>query len=46
MNRIDKKPLSELGYNFVPQEHLKKGQSEFEHRLKNINQLDFRPLTG
>jgi hypothetical protein len=46
MNRIDKKPLSELGYNFVPQEHLKKGQSEFEHRLKNINPLDFRPLTG
>jgi len=46
MNRIDKKPLSELGYNFVPQEHLKKGQSEFEHRLKNVNPLDFRPLTG
>ena len=45
MNRIDKKPLSELGYNFVPQEYLKKGQTEFDHRLKNINSLDFRALT-
>ena len=25
MNRIDKKPLSDLGYNFVPKEYLKKG---------------------
>jgi len=45
MNRIDKKPLSELGYNFVPQEYLKKGQTEFDHRVKNINSLDFRALT-
>ena len=45
MNRIDKKPLSQLGYNFVPQEYLKKGQTEFDHRLKNINLSDFRALS-
>jgi hypothetical protein len=45
MNRIDKKPLSDLGYNFVPKEYLKNGQSEFDHRLKNINLLEFRALT-
>ena len=44
MNRIDKKPLTDLGYNFVPQEYLKKGQSEFDLRLKNINPLEFRAL--
>ena len=26
MNRIDKKPLPDLEYNFVPQEYLKKGK--------------------
>jgi hypothetical protein len=45
MNRIDKKPLTDLGYNFVPQEYLKKGQSEFDLRLKNINPLEFRALS-
>jgi hypothetical protein len=45
MNRIDKKPLTDLGYNFVPAEFLKNGQSEFNHRLKNINTLEFRALT-
>ena len=45
MNRIDKKPLSDLGYNFVPKEYLKKGQSEFDLRLKNINALEFRALS-
>jgi hypothetical protein len=45
MNRIDKKPLSQLGYNFVPKEFLKNDQTEFDHRLKNIDTTHFRTLT-
>ena len=44
MNRIDKKPLSQLGFAFVAEEFLHPGQSEFDHRNKNLHLSDYRPL--
>jgi hypothetical protein len=44
MNRIEKKPLSQLGFGFVNSVFLKKGQTEFDHRNKNLQLEDYRPL--
>ncbi|MFM6948784.1 MAG: DUF4954 family protein [Aquirufa sp.] len=44
MNRIEKKPLSQLGFGFVTNEFLKDHQSEFDHRNKNLQLEDYRPL--
>ena len=44
MNRIDKKPLSKLGFDFVTPAFLEEGQSEFDHRNSNIDLGAYRPL--
>lgn len=45
MNRIDKKPLSKLGFDFVTPAFLEEGQSEFDHRNSNLELAAYRPLT-
>ena len=44
MNRIDKKPLSQLGFSFVSPPYLSEGATEFDLRNLQLNQADFRPL--
>ena len=44
MNRIDKKPLSKLGFDFVTPAFLEEGQSEFDHRNSNLELPAYRPL--
>ncbi len=44
MNRIDKKPLSQLGFSFVSPTYLSEGATEFDQRNLHLNQADFRPL--
>ena len=44
MNRIDKKPLSKLGFDFVTPSFLEEGQSEFDHRNSNIDLGAYRAL--
>lgn len=44
MNRIEKKPLSQLGFGFVTNEYLKDHQSEFDHRNKSLKLEEYRPL--
>ena len=44
MNRIDKKPLSKLGFDFVTPAFLEEGQSEFDHRNSNLELAAYRPL--
>ncbi|MHA8065351.1 DUF4954 family protein [Aquirufa sp. ROCK2-A2] len=44
MNRIEKKPLSQLGFGFVGSAYLQEGQTEFDHRNKNLELADYRPL--
>jgi hypothetical protein len=44
MNRIDKKPLTQLGFDFVTENFLKANETEFKHRNSTINQTDFRQL--
>ncbi len=44
MNRIEKKPIAQLGFEFVHKTYLKEGESEFDLRNKNIRLSDYRPL--
>lgn len=44
MNRIDKKPLSKLGFDFVTPAFLEEGQSEFDHRNSNLDLAAYHPL--
>ena len=44
MNRIDKKPLSKLGFDFVTPAFLEEGQSEFDHRNSNLELAAYRAL--
>ena len=44
MNRIDKKPPSKLGFDFVTPAFLEEGQSEFDHRNSNLELAAYRPL--
>ncbi|CAM4219535.1 DUF4954 family protein [Cytophagaceae bacterium 50C-KIRBA] len=44
MNRIEKKPIAYLGFEFVSKTYLKAGESEFDLRNKNIQLSDYRPL--
>ncbi|MEY2792701.1 MAG: hypothetical protein RJA76_693, partial [Bacteroidota bacterium] len=46
MNKIYKKPLAELGYQFVGKEFLSEGRDEFYYRNQNIEQSQFRTLTS
>jgi len=36
--------LSQLGFAFVAEEFLHPGQTEFDHRNKNLQLSDYRPL--
>jgi hypothetical protein len=44
MNRIDKKPLSQLGFDFVTENYLKANETEFKHRNTQINPSLYRQL--
>ena len=44
MNRIDKKPLSKLGFEFVTPAFLEEGQTEFDHRNSTIDLAAYRAL--
>lgn len=44
MNRIDKKPLSQLGFDFVTENYLNANETEFKHRNTQINQSLYRQL--
>ena len=44
MNRIDKKPLAQLGFDFVTENFLKANETEFKHRNTHINQSLYRQL--
>ena len=46
-NIINKIPLTELGYNFIPAEYLKVGQDEYVYRnLQNRSGIQYRHLTA
>jgi hypothetical protein len=47
MNHIIKKPISSLGYNFIPKEFIPKGKNEYYLRNKqNRSGIRYRKLTG
>lgn len=47
MNRILKKPFSELGYNFITGEYIPEGKNEYHLRLKqNKSGIQYRNLTS
>jgi Domain of unknown function (DUF4954) len=47
MNPIIKKPISEIGYNFIPQQYLPKGKDEYYLRNKqNRSGITYRKLTA
>jgi hypothetical protein len=47
MNQIKKNPVTSLGYNFVPQEMLQRGQDEyFLRNRQNNNGIRYRGLTA
>ncbi|MDT8887174.1 DUF4954 family protein [Aquirufa sp. LEPPI-3A] len=46
MNRIDKKPLADLGYGFVTADCLQTGSNEYLYRNASIQQTDYRQLTA
>ncbi len=47
MNPIIKKPISEIGYNFIPKEYLPKGKDEYYLRNKqNRSGIKYRKLTA
>ena len=46
MNRIDKKPLADLGYGFITANYLQKDSNEYLYRNKNITQADYRQLSA
>ncbi len=46
MNQISKKPISSLGYNFIPREFIPKGKNEYHLRnMQNRSGISFRKLT-
>ncbi len=45
MNKIYKKPLAELGFQFVGKEYLAEGRDEFYYRNQKIDQSQYRSLT-
>src|SRR5215210_5423901 len=47
MNIIEKKPVSSLGYNFIPAEYLPKGKDEYHLRsLQNRSGIQYRGLSA
>lgn len=47
MNNIGKKPISELGYGFIPKEFIPKGKNEYHLRnLQNRSGIKYRKLTA
>ena len=47
MNPIIKKPIAEIGYNFIPKEYLPKGKDEYYLRKKqNRSGIKYRKLTA
>ncbi|MCC7401826.1 MAG: DUF4954 family protein [Chitinophagaceae bacterium] len=47
MNNIGKKPISELGYNFIPKEYIPKGKNEYYLRnIQNRSGIKYRKLTA
>ena len=47
MNKITKKPISEVGYNFIPTEFLPKGKDEYYLRNRfNKSGIVYRSLTA
>ncbi len=47
MNKITKKPISEVGYNFIPTEYLPKGKDEYYLRNRfNKSGIVYRSLTA
>ena len=47
MNPIIKKPIAEIGYNFIPEEYLPKGKDEYYLRNKqNRSGIKYRKLTA
>jgi hypothetical protein len=46
MNHITKKPISSLGYNFIPKEFIPKGKNEYYLRnIQNRSGIRYRKLT-
>ena len=46
MNPIIKKPIAEIGFNFIPQQYIPKGKDEYYLRIKqNRNGIAYRKLT-
>ncbi len=46
MNHITKKPISSLGYNFIPKEFIPKGKNEYHLRnIQNRSGIKYRKLT-
>ena len=47
MNQINKKPISSLGYNFIPKEFIPKGKNEYYLRnIQNRSGIKYRKLTA
>lgn len=47
MNTIGKRPISELGYGFIPKEYIPKGKNEYHLRnLQNRSGIKYRKLTA
>jgi len=47
MNIINKQPLEELGYNYIPTKYIPKGKDEYYIRnLQNKNGINYRQLTA
>ena len=47
MNIINKQPLEELGYNYIPEKYIPKGKDEYYLRdLQNTNAIQYRQLTA
>ena len=47
MNNITKKPISSLGYNFIPEEFIPKGKDEYYLRnIQNRSGIAYRKLTN
>lgn len=46
MNQIDKKPISSLGYHFIPKEFIPKGKNEYHLRnIQNRSGIKYRKLS-
>src|SRR5438552_11751745 len=47
MNNINKKPISSLGYGFIPKEFIPKGKNEYHLRnIQNRSGIKYRKLTA